>query len=86
MNQPSCPTKAGSVKHLVDVDQNEQSDSCYSHDAGSSGTELPRAYLLHCDKVILQLSQFGMRCLIEKVLWIFQTEEPFYFLKFFEYS
>lgn len=78
MEQPFNPTQARFVGKSVDVKHDMQSKSVFHHDGDSSVTESSVAYLLESAEVLFQLSRGEGRCLIRKLLSIFQrTEKDF---------
>lgn len=56
MEQPFNPTEARSIEKQADVEHNVQSVSDCLHDADSSATVSPGAYLSECVEVLLHLS------------------------------
>lgn len=48
------------------------SKTLFHHNADSTATDSPGAYLLECAEALLQLSQVERRFLVDELQWIFQ--------------
>lgn len=76
IGKASSPTGARSVGNQVDAEYEVQSYSAFRHEADSSVTESPRAYLWKFTGVLLQLSQFEGSCLVGELRSILQRVDP----------